>query len=78
MFNFTSDALYVPGVSDLLLFEVIKQSKTEGRKYMNLDLGINPGVTFFKGMGERDLSSLCLLPLSSLKKGESGGLLQKL
>jgi len=51
MFNFTSDALYVPGVSDLLLFEVIKQSKIEGRKYMNLGLGINPGVTFFKRNG---------------------------
>jgi len=48
MFNFTSDARYVPGVSDLLLFEVIQQAKKEGKKYINLGLGINPGVTFFK------------------------------
>jgi len=48
MFNFTSDALYVPGASDLLLSEVIQQAKTEGKKYINLGLGINSGVTFFK------------------------------
>jgi hypothetical protein len=48
MFNFTSDTLYVPGASDLLLSEVIQQAKTEGKKYMNLGLGINSGVTFFK------------------------------
>jgi hypothetical protein len=48
MFNFTSDVRYVPGVSDLLLFEVIQQAKKEGKKYINLGLGINPGVTFFK------------------------------
>ncbi len=48
MFNFTSEALYVPGASDLLLSEVIKQAKTERKKYVNLGLGINPGVTFFK------------------------------
>jgi hypothetical protein len=48
MFNFTSDTRYVPGVSDLLLSEVIQQAKTEGKKYINLGLGINPGVTFFK------------------------------
>ena len=48
MFNFSSDTRYVPGVSDLLLSEVIQQAKTEGKKYINLGLGINPGVTFFK------------------------------
>jgi hypothetical protein len=48
MFNFNSDTLYVPGASDLLLSEVIQQAKTEGKKYMNLGLGINSGVTFFK------------------------------
>jgi len=48
MFNFSSEALYVPGASDLLLFEVIQQAKTERKKYINLGLGINPGVTFFK------------------------------
>jgi len=48
MFNFGSDVLYVPGDSDLLLSEVIQQAKTERKKYINLGLGINPGVTFFK------------------------------
>jgi hypothetical protein len=48
MFNYSSDALYVPGASDLLLFEVIRQARTEGKKQINLGLGINPGVTFFK------------------------------
>jgi len=48
MFNFSSDALHVPGASDLLLFEVIQQAKREGKKYINLGLGINPGATFFK------------------------------
>jgi hypothetical protein len=48
MFNFSSEARYVPGASDLLLLEVIKQAKTEKKKYINLGLGINPGVTFFK------------------------------
>ncbi len=48
MFNFNSDTFYVPGASDLLLSEVIQQAKTERKKYINLGLGINPGVTFFK------------------------------
>jgi hypothetical protein len=48
MFNFSSDTLYVPGVSDLLLSEVIQQAKKEGKKFINLGLGINSGVTFFK------------------------------
>jgi hypothetical protein len=48
MFNFSSEAQYVPGASDLLLLEVTKQAKTEKKKYINLGLGINPGVTFFK------------------------------
>jgi hypothetical protein len=48
MFNFGSDARYVPGASDLLLSNVIQQAKTEKKEYINLGLGINPGVTFFK------------------------------
>jgi len=48
MFNFGSDSHYVPGASDLLLSEVIQQAKTERKKNINLGLGINPGVTFFK------------------------------
>ncbi len=48
MFNFSSDARYIPGASDLLLARMIEQAKTEGKKYINLGLGINPGVAFFK------------------------------
>ena len=32
MFNFSSDALYVPGASDLLLSEVIQAGKSRGEK----------------------------------------------
>jgi hypothetical protein len=48
MFSFSSEALFVPGASDLLLSEVIRQTKIEGKKYINLGLGTNPGATFFK------------------------------
>lgn len=48
MFNFSSDVRYVPGASDILLARVIEQAKTAGKQYINLGLGINPGVTFFK------------------------------
>ncbi len=48
MFNFSSSIHSVPGASDLLLSEMIQQAKAEGKKYINLGLGINPGVTFFK------------------------------
>jgi len=48
MFNFCSEKYYVPGASDLLLAEVIEQANREGKRYLNLGLGINPGVTFFK------------------------------
>ena len=48
MFNFSSDVRYVPGASDLLLSGVMRQAIASGKKYINLGLGINPGVTFFK------------------------------
>jgi hypothetical protein len=48
MFNITSAAHLVPGASDLLLFEVIQQAQAAGKNYVNLGLGINAGVTFFK------------------------------
>jgi len=48
MFNFRSESRYIPGTSDLLLFAVMQQAIAEGKKYINLGLGINPGVTFFK------------------------------
>ncbi|MBN1454418.1 MAG: hypothetical protein JW963_25600 [Anaerolineales bacterium] len=48
MFNFRSQKHYVPGVSDLLLAYVIAQAKTQGKRYLNLGLGIDPGIAFFK------------------------------
>jgi hypothetical protein len=48
MFNFTSHNRVVPGASDLLLWEIILQAKRENKHSINLGLGINPGVTFFK------------------------------
>jgi hypothetical protein len=79
MFNFSSDALYVPGASDLLLSEVIKQAKTERKKYINLGLGINSGVTFFK----EKWGGVAFLPYASClyhssRKEDLDKLLQKL
>ena len=48
MFNFRSGTRSVPGASDLLLSGVIQQAAASGKKYINLGLGINPGVAFFK------------------------------
>jgi hypothetical protein len=48
MFNFNSRIHYIPGGSDLLLFHIILNAKSENKRYMNLGLGINPGITFFK------------------------------
>jgi hypothetical protein len=48
MFNFTSRNRFVPGASDLLLQEIIRHAQGENKRYINMGLGINPGVTFFK------------------------------
>jgi len=48
MFNFISQSHYVPGASDLILNEIIRVSKEKGKLFINLGLGINEGVTFFK------------------------------
>ncbi len=48
MFNFRSGRRYIPGASDLLLAGVIEQARQEGKQYINLGLGINAGVSFFK------------------------------
>jgi hypothetical protein len=79
MFNFGSDARYVPGASDLLLSKVIQQAKTEKKKYINLGLGINRGVTFFK----KKWGGVPFLPHTSClyhpsRKEDLDSLLQKL
>lgn len=48
MFNFISRKNYVPGVSDLLMHEMIEVAKSQSKRYINLGLGINEGVIFFK------------------------------
>ncbi len=48
MFNFRSSACPVPGVSDLLFSEVIQHALAEEKRVVNMGLGINAGVTFFK------------------------------
>ena len=48
MFNFASRKMYVPGVSDLLLNHLIQSAKERGKRFINLGLGINKGVAFFK------------------------------
>jgi len=48
MFNFRSSQSYVPGVSDLLLRSLIIETQRQGKSSLNLGLGINPKVAFFK------------------------------
>ena len=74
MFNFSSKDRYIPGASDLLLSGVINQAITEQKKYINLGLGISPGVTFFKKKwGGTPFPSLHFLPLFSPSRGEIRG-----
>ncbi|HSB68104.1 MAG TPA: hypothetical protein VLT62_02045 [Candidatus Methylomirabilis sp.] len=47
-FNFRSRKHHVPGASDLLLDAVIAAAQSEGKRFLNLGLGINPGVRRFK------------------------------
>ena len=48
MFNFRSSQNVAPGTSDLLLYELIQEAKRQGKRFVNLGLGVNVGVTFFK------------------------------
>ena len=48
MFNFRSSHKAAPGSSDLLLYELIQEAKRQGKRFVNLGLGVNAGVTFFK------------------------------
>jgi hypothetical protein len=48
LFNFRSQGAAVPGTSDLLLHALIREAQERGKKYLNLGLGINEGVAFFK------------------------------
>ncbi len=47
-FNFCSKQFYVPGASDLLLHELVRTVRQERKAFINLGLGIHPGVIHFK------------------------------
>lgn len=48
LFNFRSTRLDVPGASDLLFSEMVNLAQAEGKKNINLGLGINTGIRRFK------------------------------
>ena len=48
MFNFASREHYIPGASDLLLNELVTIAQQKGKRFINLGLAINAGITFFK------------------------------
>jgi len=48
LFNFSSGTSYVPGASDLLMGEMIREASVQGKRFMNMGLGIDAGITFFK------------------------------
>ncbi|MGD8226469.1 MAG: hypothetical protein PVH82_13525 [Desulfobacteraceae bacterium] len=48
LFNIRSVKENVPGASDLLFHEMVKKAEAEGKKALNLGLGIHPGVRRFK------------------------------
>lgn len=39
---------YVPGASDLLVYEMIELSRASGKQYIHLGLGVNEGIRRFK------------------------------
>ncbi|EFI35986.1 conserved hypothetical protein [Desulfonatronospira thiodismutans ASO3-1] len=49
LFNITGKkSRDIPGVNDLLLQEAINQARKLDKKYINMGLGINPGIVSFK------------------------------
>ena len=48
MFHFRAKDRAVPGASELLLRDAIREAVRQGKRYMNLGLGMNRGVAFFK------------------------------
>ena len=68
MFNFMDREHAVPGASDLLLFEVIASARQQGKHYLNLGLGINPGVVFFK----EKWGAVKFMPYRSILLGSAG------
>jgi len=48
LFNFCSQKDFIPGAADLLLWQLIERARQENKRYIQMGLGINAGVTFFK------------------------------
>lgn len=48
MFNLRSRTHSIPGVSDLLLHALIQEARAQGKIAVNMGLGINEGIAFFK------------------------------
>lgn len=48
LFNFRSSKKSVPGASDLLFNEMVRLAQSEGKRVINLGLGINAGIRQFK------------------------------
>jgi hypothetical protein len=48
LFNIRSTKKNVPGASDLLFHEMVRMAQAEGKKALNLGLGVHPGVRRFK------------------------------
>ncbi len=48
LFNFFSRSNYVPGASDLLLSYGVDYARQHGKRFLNLGLGIHPGIERFK------------------------------
>jgi hypothetical protein len=48
LFSFRSGKIDVPGASDLLFHEMVNLAQTEGKKAVNLGLGVNAGIRRFK------------------------------
>ena len=48
LFSFRSISINVPGASDLLFHAMVDRAQTEGKKAVNLGLGVNAGIRYFK------------------------------
>jgi len=78
LFNFRSTKEKVPGASDLLFHKMVCLAQEEGKKAINLGLGIHPGVRHFK----EKWGATPFLPYTSCllrrQPVQIGGLLDKL
>ena len=48
LFSFRSGKIKIPGASDLLFQAMVNQAQAEGKKAVNLGLGVNAGIRYFK------------------------------